>query len=129
VISQISPGRKNGFALEIAGSKSSLSWEQEVPERLWLRTRAESHLLLRDQPDARPETVGVPALPAGHPEGWGEALRDLLRAFYSAVASGNPPNADGSADYPTLSDGARGIAFVEAVLDSARSGSWTSLRS
>jgi predicted dehydrogenase len=129
VISQISPGRKNGFTLEIAGSKSSLSWEQEVPERLWLRTRTESRLVVRDQPDARPETVGVPALPAGHPEGWGEALRDLLRGFYSAVASGEPPASDGSADYPTLGDGARGIAFVEAVLESAKSGSWTALRS
>jgi predicted dehydrogenase len=129
VISQISPGRKNAFALEIAGSQSSLNWEQELPERLWLRTRAESRLLVRDRPDGRPETVGVPALPAGHPEGWDDALRDLLRAFYAAVASGKPPAANGAAEYPTLADGARGIAFVEAVLESARSRSWTAVAS
>jgi hypothetical protein len=29
--------------------------------------------------------------------------------------------------YPTLDDGARGVAFVEAVLSSARLGRWVSL--
>jgi predicted dehydrogenase len=129
VISQVSPGRKNALWIEIAGSQSSLLWEQETPERLWLRTRAESRLVVRDGPDGRPDTVGVPALPAGHPEGWSEALRDLLRAFYGAIAAGESPKEPGESPYPTLEEGARGIAFVEAVLESARSGAWTPLRS
>ena len=69
--------------------------------------------------------MGVPTLPAGHPEGWGEALRDVLRPFYAAIAPGEPvPGAGESATYPTLDDGARGLAFVEAVLRSAREGRW-----
>ena len=48
--------------------------------------------------------IGVPWLPAGHPEGWGEALRDLLRPFYAAIAGGSPPSAE-EATYPTLTGG------------------------
>jgi hypothetical protein len=84
---------------------------------------------VRYQPNGRSDAVGVPALPAGHPEGWGEALRDLLRAFYSSIASGDAPKPPGESPYPTLEEGARGIVFVEAVLESATSGTWTTLRS
>jgi predicted dehydrogenase len=126
VVSQISPGRKNAFSLEIAGANRSLDWAQEDPEHLWLRDRAEARLLTRGLEDSPVEaTRGVPSLPAGHPEGWAEAFRDLLRPFYAAIASGEPPPPSGSAPYPTLEDGARGIAFVEAVLESARSERWT----
>jgi predicted dehydrogenase len=132
VVSQVSPGRKNALTVEIAGSERSLTWEQETPERLWLRSRTESRLLLRDQLDGIREAPGVPNLPAGHPEGWGEALRDLLRGLYAAVASGQPPTrgqpGGGGDAYPTLWDGARGVAFVDAVLESSRSGRWTTLR-
>jgi len=127
VISQVSPGRKNAFTLEIAGSRQSLGWEQELPERLWIRAREESRLQVRDQADARANGAGVPPLPAGHPEGWSEALRDLLRPFYAAIASGEPVPGPADAPYPTLHTGVRGLCFVEAVLASAGSGEWTNL--
>jgi hypothetical protein len=80
---------------------------------------------IEDGPRAGP---GIPSLPAGHPEGWAEALRDLLRPFYAAVASGARPGADASAaPYPTLAAGARGVAFVEAVLASARDEAWVAI--
>ena len=133
VISQVSPGRKNAFGLELAGSDRTLDWNQEDPEHLWLRDRDESRLLTRAPADAHEpadaqgpaEWPGVPSLPAGHPEGWAEALRDLLRPFYAAVAAQQPaPERSADAPYPTLDDGARGLAFVEAVLASARTERW-----
>lgn len=137
IVSQVSPGRKNAFSLEIAGARWSLDWAQEDPEHLWVRDRAEARLLTRGLGDAPPDAIrGVPTLPAGHPEGWAEALRDLLRPFYAAIDAGEPPPhrppGDGAtswepAPYPTLDDGARGIAFVEAVLESARSERWTAI--
>jgi predicted dehydrogenase len=130
VVSQVSPGRKNGFSLELSGARATLDWGQEEPETLWLRTREESRLLTRGLADGPGDATlpGIPSLPAGHPEGWAEALRDLLRPFYAAVASGAPPPAPGmAAPYPTLADGARSLHFVEAALASARSGRWTEL--
>jgi predicted dehydrogenase len=130
VISQVSSGRKNAFQLELAGSRATLDWDQEDAERLWIRTRDEARLLTRGAEDGPTPGRGVPSLPAGHPEGWSEALRDLLRPFYAAIISGDPPaEKPEGAPYPTLADGARGVAFVEAVLESARHARWVDLAS
>ena len=147
-ISQVSPGRKNAMTIEVAGSDASLAWAQETPEQLWVGTRSASHVVVRgaeagasalpelyrparagagDAAPADHDPSGIPALPAGHPEGWGDALRDLLRPFYRAVALGEVPAAPGKAGYPTLEDGLRGLVFVEAVLASAREGRWQTL--
>jgi predicted dehydrogenase len=129
VISQVSPGRKNAFTIELASSRVTLTWDQEDAERLWVRDRAEARVLTRRAEDGPPPGRGTPSLPAGHPEGWAEALRDLLRPFYAAVVSGDPPPDEaGDADYPTLQDGVRGVAFVEAALQSSREGRWVSIR-
>jgi predicted dehydrogenase len=125
VVSQVSTGRKNALSLNVDGASRSMTWEQEVPERLWLRERSEARLLVRDPGSAQTDS-GVPSLPAGHPEGWGEALRDLLRPFYAAVAADAPHGADEVA-YPTLRAGARSIAFVEATVASSASGAWVPL--
>jgi predicted dehydrogenase len=128
VVSQVSPGRKNAFTLELAGSTATLDWDQEDAERLWVRGRDEARLLTRGVDDGLQAEPGTPPLPAGHAEGWAEALRDLLRPFYAAIATGaSPDDGSGIAPYPTLADGARGIAFVEAVLASSRDGRWVSL--
>ncbi|HEY8170940.1 MAG TPA: Gfo/Idh/MocA family oxidoreductase [Candidatus Limnocylindria bacterium] len=120
VISQVSPGRKNAFGFEMAGSRASLAWEQERPESLWIGSRSEARRLTRE-PDAA--TTGVPSLPAGHPEGWAEALRDVVRTFYAAIVDGSPAD-DGLAPYPTLADGARSVAVVEAIVESNRRQAW-----
>jgi predicted dehydrogenase len=125
VVSQVSTGNKNAFSLHVDGSHGSLTWEQELPERLTVRERSEERLYVRD-PGGQQASAGVPWLPAGHPEGWGEALRDLLRPFYAAIAGGSPPVGDG-APYPTLTVGARSIAFVEAALASSTAGAWTAI--
>jgi predicted dehydrogenase len=130
IVSQVSPGRKNAFTFELAGSTASLRWEQEDPERLWLGELGSATVVQRGQgADAETSlaaTLGVPTLPAGHAEGWGGALRDVLRPFYAAIAGGAPvPGPDEPTDYPTLDDGTRGVAFVEAVLASARESRWT----
>jgi predicted dehydrogenase len=125
VVSQVSTGHKNAFSLSVDGGERSLSWEQEQPEELWLWERGEARRLVRDPAGAQPG-AGVPWLPAGHPEGWGEALRDLLRPFYAAVAAGDPPTI-GDAPYPTFRDGARSVAFVDAVLESGASGGWVDM--
>jgi predicted dehydrogenase len=148
LVSQVSPGRKNGFTLELGGSLRSLAWDQEQPERLWLGSRREPARLIDRDPAEGYRTPGVPPLPAGHPEAWSDALRDLLRPFYAAVASGTPPSAAAavptdtasvgstagsssnlprSDTYPTFADGARAVRFVEAVLESARGERWADL--
>lgn len=123
-VSQVSPGHKNDLEIEVAGSSASLRWRQESPERLWVGTRSEERTLVRGP---RPQEAGIPDLPPGHPEGWGEALRDLFRPYYRAVALGIPPRDLPAGTYPTLDDGHRAVTFVEAVLASHASGRWEPL--
>ncbi len=123
VVSQVSPGHKNDLTVHLSGADQSLGWSQEAPEQLWLGARHETSIVSR-APAAEDWPVGVPALPAGHPEGWSDALRDVLRPFYAAVAAGDPPPADDASTYPTLADGARGVALIEAVVESSRAQRW-----
>ncbi|HYN69595.1 MAG TPA: Gfo/Idh/MocA family oxidoreductase [Candidatus Eisenbacteria bacterium] len=128
VISQVSPGHKNAFSLEIAGERQSLAWEQERPERLLVLSRDASATLIRE-PDPTP-VPGIPPLPAGHPEGWSDALRDLFRPFYAAIADGleaSDVREMAVPSYPTLEAGARALRFVDAVLRSSAEERWTSL--
>ncbi len=126
IVSQVSPGHKNDLTIQLSGADRSLGWAQESPERLWLGAREESVVLAR-APSGDGSPVGVPSLPAGHPEGWAEALRDLLRPFYAAIAAGDLPPDGPDAPYPTLVDGARGVAHIEAVVESSRHERWVDI--
>ena len=126
LVSQISRGHKNSLWVELTGSDEALRWEQEAAERLWIGRRDATSTVEREEDPS--QIVGAPSPPAGHSEGWPAALRDLLRPFYAAIAAGRPPaGKDTGAAYPTLFDGARSIALVEAVMASAREQRWTSV--
>ncbi|HEY7828137.1 MAG TPA: Gfo/Idh/MocA family oxidoreductase [Candidatus Limnocylindrales bacterium] len=129
VVSQISRGHKNSILIELVGSDRSLRWDHEDAERLWLAGADGVSILERvESPADSFDSVGVPSPPAGHPDGWPAALRDLLRPFYAAIAAGDPPLPAGApGPYPTLTDGARSIALVEAALTSAREGRWVAV--
>ena len=57
-------------------------------------------------------------VPAGHPEGYLEAMANLYTAFAAAVRSGKTGTAD---KVPGLVSGIRGMAFIKAMLDSSGS--------
>jgi hypothetical protein len=67
----------------------------------------------------------------GHPEGYFEAFANLYAdAAEAIVARRAGRTADPLAlDYPTVEDGARGVRFVEAAIESSRAdGRWTDCR-
>ena len=67
-------------------------------------------------------------LPAGHPEGFLEAFALLYRNFARALEArleGRDPRSE-DLDFPTIDDGVRGMAFIDAVVNSSTRGSvWT----
>jgi predicted dehydrogenase len=66
----------------------------------------------------------------GHPEGYFEAFANLYSDAAAAIVarrSGEAP--DPLLDFPTVEDGARGVKFVEAAVESNRAGGrWTDCR-
>jgi predicted dehydrogenase len=124
-ISQVTAGRRNRVAFEIDGSESSLVWESERAEELWIGHREQpNELLLRDPALMHPEARARPQLPGGHAEGFADTFRELYRAVYAAVEAGQPPAAP---DYPTFADGHAGLVLGEAVARSARENRWIDL--
>jgi predicted dehydrogenase len=135
--SQICIGHKNGLGISIAGSKGTLEWQQEDPERLTI--------FLPNQPDRvywrgavtpgdgflpknlPADLIAESTLPSGHPEGFHDAFARLHRCFEADVRkwkAGKKFNCDGS-KYANVEDGRTGIAFLEAAVKSAAAdGKW-----
>lgn len=125
--SQVSAGYKNWIALSIDGGRGGLEWNQEQPNTLTIRRREpSSEVLPKDPAVLAPEAASLAHFPGGHPEGYPDAFRNLIASIYAAIARARDGKAPGG-DHPTLDDGCRSVALVEAVLRSARERRWVSI--
>ncbi len=138
--SQICIGKKNTLGITVAGTRGTLEWEQEEPERLTI--------LLPGQPDrvywrgavtpgdgflpkdVPADLMAEPTIPSGHPEAFHDAFARLHRSFEADVRkwkAGRKVTADGS-KYASVEDGWTGIAFLETCVKSSRKkGAWTAM--
>jgi predicted dehydrogenase len=124
---QTSAGRKNGLSLQIDTGGAGFEWEQERPDRVWVGRREGPNLeMLRDPDSLLPRAAALARLPAGHPEGWNDALRNLCAEFYAAIGD-RRDGAPVTSEVATFADGHALVCFVEAVLASDRDGRWTAV--
>ncbi len=123
--SQISQGRKNSLRWEVAGSLGSASWDSEVPDQLWLGHRDSPNQVLQRDPGLMNASGAAAArLPGGHVEGFADTFRALLAEVYGDVAAGGRRAAS---RYAGFEDGHFEMRFCDAVLASARAGSWVEI--
>ena len=121
---QIAAGEENNVRIRVYGEYGGLEWQQADANTLlvkWLDRPAEIRR-------AGTGYVGAAArhntrTPAGHPEGYLEAFANLYRNFALCLlareaGTAPPPEA---LDYPSLSEGVRGMAFIEHVVASDQS--------
>ncbi|WPE23843.1 Gfo/Idh/MocA family oxidoreductase [Shinella zoogloeoides] len=132
MISQVAPGAHCGLRIRAFGDKASLEWNQEEPEVLHFRRFGEPARLLTRGAGAG---IGIHAarfvhMPRGHPEALSDAWGNLYEEFAIAVEARRLGRTlpDGLLDYPTVTDGALGVKFIEAALASSQSGDWTDCR-
>jgi predicted dehydrogenase len=131
VASQVNTGLENGLRLRVSGTRGTLEWWQEEPNRLThFPLDGPPRLLTRGAPWLHPAAQRASRIPPGHPEGFIEAFANVYLGVAAAIRAhgeGRAPDAI-EADYPDVEDGARGVRFIEAVLASARSNQkWTPL--
>jgi len=131
--SQISNGDENNLNIRVYGTKGSLEWHQENPNELVFKRadappvisrRGNNYLSATAQANTR--------TPFAHPEGFIEAFANVYRAAATAIADAvagrKPPKA--GYDFPTIDDGLAGMAFIETVVKSSKSGAkWLKFRS
>ncbi|WP_266158939.1 Gfo/Idh/MocA family protein [Dyella silvatica] len=124
-VGQVLPGHKNDLRLEVNGRLASLAWQQEKPNELWIGHHAQPNTLLaRDPALLAPSARGYAHLPAGHPEAWSDAFRNLMADAYAWIRRGGT-SATKPAALPTFADGYRSSLLVEAMLKShAAAGVW-----
>lgn len=129
--SQVAVGNLNNLSLRVYGTKAGLEWSGEAPEILRFTPYGEpTRLIQRGGPGNHASALAGSRMPAGHPEGYIEGFANFYRdaaELVRARRAGRPASPEAVSCTPDVVDGARGIAFVEAAVDSSRrNGAWTS---
>jgi len=118
--SQTCAGRKNYITFEINGSKQSLRWCGEEPNKLWIgRRERESGEVQKDFNLLKPQSAAYAMSPGGLGEGYPDTFKNLLRNVYRTIVTGKE-----NRDFPTFIDGYEEIILVEAIVRSFREGKW-----
>ena len=126
--SQVSPGHENGLKIRVYGTKGGLEWVQAEPNRMmWSPLGANQQIVTRNGAGADAANRRMSRIPGGHPEGYLEAFANLYTEIADAIVAardGGQPSPD--VLYPTIDDGVRGLAFIEAAIRSSGAGGvWT----
>ncbi|AXV16255.1 oxidoreductase [Neorhizobium sp. SOG26] len=128
--SQVAPGNENGLKLRVYGEKGGIEWCQENPNYLWFTPFGEpKRLITRNGAGAGAAAGRVSRIPSGHPEGYLEAFATIYTEAARAInAAKKGAKLDKDVIYPTVDDGVKGVAFVEAcVASSKKNGAWVKL--
>jgi predicted dehydrogenase len=127
--SQISVGEENNLNIRVYGELGGLEWHQKEPNTLLLKWLDRPMEVLRTGNGyLSPVAAANTRTPPAHPEGYLEAFANIYRNFASHIRAsleGKSPEPL-ALDYPKIEDGIRGMAFIEAVVDSGkRNAAWT----
>lgn len=120
--SQVAAGEENALKVRVYGENGGLEWNQQEPNTLlvkWLDEPAQIYRAGGNAPIS-PEARAFCRTPVGHPEGYLEAFANLYRSFADAWRARAGGGKEGAplADFPSVADGVRGMAFLDNVLRS-----------
>jgi predicted dehydrogenase len=127
--SQVAPGNYNRLSIGVYGTKGGIEWVGEDNDNLFYTPLGEpTRCITRGGPGTLDVATRATRMPPRHPEGYIEGFGNL----YSNAAELIWAKKDGRApdpfaiDLPTVEDGVRGLAFIEACVASSRAGGvWT----
>ena len=125
-VSQVSAGRKNRLYYEINGSHSSISFESERPNELWIGHRDQpNEMLMKDPALLSPGSREIASFPGGHNEGFPDTFKQIFSNIYTYIRAGDytaKPN------FPTFSDGHEEQILCEAIEQSAKQEQWVTIK-
>ncbi len=123
--SQVAPGNENNLRIRIYGEKGGLEWHQENPNNLWFSPFGKPKQLITRAGNGAGDAAGkVTRIPAGHPEGYLEGFANIYSAAAEQIAArieGRAPASEALVA-PTVRDGALGIKFITAAVESSEKG-------
>ncbi len=117
--SQIATGEENNIAINIYGEKGGLRWEQENPNYLYVLSDDRPMQVYKPGHDYNSDiSLDGTKLPPGHPEGIFDAMANIYKGAARAIRG----ESFNSGEFPTMSDGVRGMSFIEKSLESHLNG-------
>ncbi|MEO9966566.1 MAG: Gfo/Idh/MocA family oxidoreductase [Reichenbachiella sp.] len=115
--SQIATGEENNLTIQVYGKTGALKWQQEQPTVLtWLTEDQPAQILKPGNSYNSKLAMDSTKMAPGHPEGIFDAMGNLYLGLAKAIR--NLPVQSG--EYPTVTDGLRGMKFIEKVVLSHR---------
>jgi predicted dehydrogenase len=122
--SQVAGGCENDLRLRVFGSTGTLDWRQEEPNTLaHAPIDGPRRQLTRGSPWLSQAARASTRLPPGHPEGFVEAFANVYLGLAADIRARHEGRriAAHEREYADVSDGARGVRFIESVVASAQS--------
>ncbi|MGK6349927.1 Gfo/Idh/MocA family protein [Parapedobacter sp. DT-150] len=130
IASQVAAGEENALRIRLYGEEGGLEWSQQEPNSLVLKQNDQPIQIYRAGKNGYVDQAALAfaRTPGGHPEGYLEAFANLYKRFAGALRtklSGEQVSAD-ALDFPSVTDGVRGMAFLDNVIRSNESNEkWT----
>lgn len=121
--SQIAVGHDNDLSIRIYGSEGTIRWRQENPNYLEVMYKDKPAMKIsRGRDTLKDRAESLVRIPAGHPEGYFEALANIYKTYIGALikkSSGTSLTSD-DLDFPHPEAGAEGVKFIEKCVESSR---------
>jgi predicted dehydrogenase len=121
---QVAAGRKVDIEFQVFGSKESYAWSHVHPNALWIGHRERGNETFYESSVLQtPGTRKYATLPTGHPMGYHDAVFNLFRDYYAALAAkrGGRPF---SVTFPDFETGHDAMRIIDAAVESNRLGRW-----
>jgi predicted dehydrogenase len=124
--SQVAAGEENVIKIRVYGEKGGLEWSHSDPNTLLIKWLDAPTQILR----AGANYANLSSFarhncrtPGGHPEGYLEAFANIYRNFAQTLTAklNNTIASAESLDFPGVTDGIRGMAFIDTVVESSKS--------
>ena len=129
--SQVAIGNENNLRIRVYGTKGGIAWSQENPNYLHVSPIGKpTYTITRSGAGSGPDAGRVSRIPPGHPEGYLEGFANIYTEVAHAIhAARKGKKADKAVTFPTVDDGVKGLAFIEAAVSSSqKNGKWTKVK-
>ena len=122
-------GNEHGLRIRVYGDRGSMAWNHEDPHHLrYCPIDGPPQILAQGANWLSPDAARWTRAGLGHPEGFFEAFANLYTEVADALLTKSEGETyeKGDLGFPDVTDGVRGVAFVECAMRScAMGGSWT----
>ncbi|HET7716016.1 MAG TPA: Gfo/Idh/MocA family oxidoreductase [Bauldia sp.] len=129
--SYVAAGNDHGLSVKIYGETGSLVWWQEEGEILWHKPMGKPAIrYARGYEGMAADAEAVTRIREGHPEGYLMAFANLYQLFAQAIMARSlgRPYRGFTASLPSVEDGVRGMALIEAAtLSNEQDGAWVNV--